>query len=209
MSLTRRQILLRRLQGERRASRPGGRRQTDFEPNTGWRVVLALTLGIAVLDWITKAAIAFTIPLGEFVEVWEGRVAFWHVRNDAMILGLWDSLPLGGRKVIAVIASFLALLILFQIVGKGHRLPAERRGWAWTFVGLAFGGMLGNLGERVIHWGVTDYLSFQYGDLWLPPGNVADIALFLSIPLSIPVIFLELRARARRGTGAPVPAPHP
>ncbi len=96
--------------------------------------------------------------------------------------------------------------MLFQIVGRGHRLPPGRREWAWTFVGLAFGGMLGNLGERVVHWGVTDFLSFQWGDVWLPPGNVADLALFLSVPLTIPVMVFEMRARARRGTGAPVTA---
>jgi lipoprotein signal peptidase len=58
--------------------------------------------------------------------------------------------------------------------------------------------MLGNLGERVVHWGVTDYLSIRWGEYWLPPGNVADIALFLSMPLSIPVIAFELLGRARR-----------
>jgi lipoprotein signal peptidase len=207
--MSRLQILLRRLHGERRATRTGGRRFSDGEPLHGWRTVLAVALSVALLDWTTKALIAATVPLGSFVEVWEGRVAFWHVRNHAMILGLWGDLPLPARKVIAVVAGSVALLLLFQVVGRGHRLPPGKREWAWVFVGLAFGGMLGNLGERAVHWGVTDYLSLHYAGLWLPPGNVADVALFLSIPLSVPVMFFELQARALRGTGSPAHLAHP
>lgn len=184
--------------------RPGaapGRRAADLEPIRGWRPALLIALGIGLLDWATKAAISASMPIGDFRQVIEGRVAFWHVRNPAMILGLWANFPLSSRKVIAVTAAVLGVLVMLQIVGRAHRLPKHHRRWAWVFVGCVFGGMLGNLGERVLHWGVTDYLSFRYGDIWLPPGNVADIALFLSIPLAIPVIVFELMGRARRGRG--------
>jgi lipoprotein signal peptidase len=195
-------VLFRRLQGERRADRTGGRRSSDFEPNQGWRAVLALALAVAAVDWIVKAAVAATVPLEGFREVWQGRVALWHVRNEAMMLGLWDAYPLPVRQGIALLASVLAFFVLFQVVGRMHRLRGAERVVAWAFAGLAFGGMLGNLGERALHWGVTDYLSFAWGDLWLPPGNVADVALFVAIPLALPVILFELRGRARRGTGA-------
>ncbi len=199
--------LFRRLQGERRAHRTGGRRSSDFEPNGGWRIVLTFALAVAALDWLVKALVAARVPLGSHVEVWRGRVALWHVRNDAMMLGLWDGFPLLVRQGIALAASVLAFFILFQVVGRMHRLRGGERVWAWTFAGLTFGGMLGNLGERMVHWYVTDYLSFAWGGLWLPPGNVADLALFASIPLAVPVILFELRGRARRGTGRAVPTP--
>lgn len=194
----------RRLRLERRSAREGGRRATDRETNRGWIPSVFLALSIALLDWTTKWLVASRVPLGELVEVWEGRIAFWHVRNEAMILGLYGSLPLGTRKVIAVIAGVTALLLLFEVVSRGHRLPPHRRPWAWLFVGMASGGMLGNLGERALHWGVTDYLSFGWGDLWLPPGNVADLALFLSIPVAAVVIGFELAARMQRQA---VPSP--
>lgn len=200
---------VRTLCGERRAHRSGGRRYSDREPNDGWTIVPAVALAVALLDWATKAAVAAAVPLGAFVEVWPGRVALWHVRNHAMILGLWGDFPLAVRKGIAVVAALAALLLLFQIVGRGHRLPPRKRRWAWVFVGLAFGGMLGNLGERAVHWGVTDYLSLRWGGLWLPPGNVADLALFLAIPLAFVVMAFEVQARARRGTGVPAHLPLP
>jgi lipoprotein signal peptidase len=197
--------IVRRLLGERRAAERDapGRRRSDEDPLHGWRPALAIALAVALADWLGKLAVALTLPVGEFREIVTGRIALWHVRNDAMILGLWENLPLDSRKVLATVAAVLAVVALLQIVGRAHRLPVPHRRWAWLFVGMMAGGMLGNLGERVLHWWVTDYLSVRWGSHWLPPGNIADLALFLSIPLAIPVIALELRERARRGSGRP------
>lgn len=199
-------ILPRRLarapRGERRSEFRGGRRAIDGQPKRGWIPAVTIALAVAGADWATKAMIASSIPLGGFREVWPDRVAFWHLRNDAMILGLYSDLPLGARKTIAALSAVAGLLLLFEIIGRGHRLQRRHHGWMWLFVGLALGGMLGNLGERAVHWGVTDFLSFRAGDLWLPPGNIADLALFLSIPLSMLLIVFELQARSQRGTGA-------
>ena len=200
--------IFRRLLGQRRTvvdpERAPGRRLADREPVYGWRPALLIALSIALLDWITKSAIASSMRVGDFREVIEGRVAFWHVRNPAMILGLWENFPLEARKGLAIVAALVGALVLLQIVGRAHRLPPKQRRWAWLFVGMVTGGMLGNLGERLIHWGVTDYLSFRYGEYWLPPGNVADLALFLSIPLAVPVIVFELMGRARRRPTRPM-----
>lgn len=193
---------VRKLLGHRRTTiRPDaapGRRASDREPVLGWVLAVQVGLSVALLDWTVKYFIAQSIPLDDLREVIPGRVAFWHVRNDAMVLGLWGDLPLGTRKIIASCAALVGTVVLAQILGRGHRFPPAQRRWASIFVGLVMGGMLGNLGERVIHWGVTDYLSFRWGEYWLPPGNVADIALFASFPLSIPIIVFELMGRARR-----------
>lgn len=194
--------VLRRAMGDRRAvrhpERSPGRRSADREPMRGWIPTLVIALCVAGLDWTTKFLVSRSIELDDLREVIPGRLAFWHVRNPAMVLGLWDNFPLTTRKVIAVLAAVLGSLVLLQILGRGHRFPRRHRGWAWAFVGLVLGGMLGNLGERVVHWGVTDFISFRYGEYWLPPGNLADLALFLSMPLSLFVIGFELAGRRRR-----------
>jgi lipoprotein signal peptidase len=207
---------LRRMMGFRRRMPRGdespGRRASDREPVRGWRPALLVGAAVALLDWGTKAAVAASVPLEAFREVIPGRVAFWHVRNEAMILGLYGDFSLGTRKLIALVAAVVAVVVILQIIGRGHRLPRAQRTYASVFVGVALGGMLGNLGERVIHWGVTDFLSFYWAPYWLPPGNVADIALFLSIPMAVPVILFELQGRSRRvpahlraASSAPVP----
>jgi len=194
--------MVRRALGHRRTSlhpdRSPGRRATDREPIQGWIPPTLIALGVALIDWTSKLLVSLAIPMDELREVIPGRLAFWHVRNPAMVLGLWQNFPLGARKGIAVVAAVLGAVVLLQIIGRGHRFPRSHRGWAWLFVGLVLGGMLGNLGERVVHWGVTDFISFRWGDYWLPPGNLADLALFLSMPLCIPVILFEFWGRSRR-----------
>jgi len=193
----------RRALGHRRTTvhpdRSPGRRAADREPVVGWIPPALIALGVALVDWTSKLLISLTIPMDDLREVIPGRLAFWHVRNPAMVLGLWQNFPLGTRKVIAVLAAALGAVVLLQIIGRGHRFPPSHRGWAWLFVGLVLGGMLGNLGERAVHWGVTDFISIRWGDYWLPPGNLADLALFLSMPLCIPVILFEFIGRSRRG----------
>jgi signal peptidase II len=199
MSIARRaQRVIRRLQGERRGERTGGRRATDQEPNRGWIAVPAIAVPIALADWAVKWLVARSIPLHDFQVVWPGHVALWHVKNPALVLGLHGGLPLVVRQALVSVYAILSAVFLIAILGRGHRLLPHRRKWAWLFLGLVLGGMMGNLGERVLHWGVTDFLSFRWGDLWLPPGNLADLSILLSLPFSVAVLAFEMEARAQR-----------
>jgi lipoprotein signal peptidase len=182
------------------------RRRTDREPKRGWVPVAVIAVVVALVDWGTKALVASRVPLDEMVVVWEGRVALWHVRNPALILGLFGNLPLAWRKVLAAMLAVAAVTLLFEVISRSHRLLERRRPWAWVFAGLLSGGMLGNLGERALHWWVTDFLSFRFGQIWLPPGNVADLAVLVSIPISFAVIAFELEARSMRRGGRTVAA---
>jgi lipoprotein signal peptidase len=182
-----------------RAAEAPGRRATDREPMRGWIPAACIAAFIAVADWTIKARVNASIALEDFRVLIDDRIALWHVRNDAMMLGLWGDFPLEVRMGIATAGAVIGSLALLQVLGYSHRLPPHARRWAWLFVGLVLGGMAGNLGERLLHWGVTDYFSIRWGEHWLPPGNLADLALFLSIPVALPVMVAELRARARRG----------
>jgi signal peptidase II len=187
----------------RRAATTPSRRSTDHEPRRGWKPILLIATAIALVDWLTKALIVATIPVDELVVVVEDRLALWHVKNPAMILGLFGDLPLRFRQILAALLAIVALTLLFEVVTRAHRLLPHRRRWAWLFVGLVLGGMVGNVGERIFHWGITDFLAFGWRGIWLPPGNVADLAIFLSIPIAPFVIAFEIEARARRARPRP------
>jgi lipoprotein signal peptidase len=176
------------------------RRSTDREPNPGWAPTLLIAAAVIAVDWTTKALIAANLEVGAVQEVIEGRVAFIHVKNPEMMLGLWGNFPVEVRMVIASTAAILAVLVLLDLVARSHRLARHHRVWSWVFTGLMAGGIFGNLGERAYHWHVTDFLSLNAGGVWLPPGNVADLAMLLAIPLVVPVTLFELQARRRRRT---------
>jgi lipoprotein signal peptidase len=174
------------------------RRSTDLEPNRGWRAVGLIAVIVALLDWSTKAFVAGRFPLDEISAVWGGRLALWHVQNPALILGLFGDVPLDSRKLITFTLALATLVLLARVIVRTHRLRPVRRPWAWLFCGLIFGGMLGNLGERLLYWNVTDFLSLRWGQLWLPPGNIADLAILLAVPIAPIVIACELEARGQR-----------
>ncbi|MGI9190236.1 MAG: signal peptidase II [Longimicrobiaceae bacterium] len=186
---------------------PLRRRRSDREPQEGWTIALRIGVLILLGDVLTKALVKAWVPLGDLLEVWPGRIALWHVRNEAMMLGLWEHLPLYSRRMIAMVAAVGIAFFVVEVIRRGHRLPARERVWAWAFAGLSLGGMAGNLGERALHWDVTDFLAFRWGEVWLPPGNLADLALFAAIPVALMVTRFELRARRMRGRGEPHPLP--
>lgn len=193
----------------RRGRRRGGRRRTDREPNHGWVPVVLMAVPIALADWITKWLVVQIAPLEE-LRVVSDRVALWHVKNPALVLGLHGDLPLSARKMLVTTYASVAILLLIAVLMRGHRLLPHRRKWVWLFLGMVAGGMAGNLGERLLHWHVTDYLSFRWGQIWLPPGNVADLSIILAMPFALLVLVFELEARAlRRAVPEVPPAPAP
>src|SRR5690606_11527082 len=113
---------------------------TDREPNPGWRRVAKIALAVALLDWTTKWLVLRTVPVHEHIVVWRDRLAFWHVQNDAFILGLFSDLPLEYRKVVAGFLAVIAAGLLVAIVSRSHRHLPRRRAWAWLFAGLIAGG---------------------------------------------------------------------
>lgn len=53
-----------------------------------------------------------------------------------------------------------------------------------TFVyALLFGGIVGNLIDRIIYGYVIDYISFNFGDFYFPIFNFADICIVLAVTI--------------------------
>jgi signal peptidase II len=170
--------------------------------------VLLIALPIALADWVVKWLVVRTVPIRGFRPLWGEHVAIWHVKNPALVLGLHGDLPLVLRQIFVSIYALLAVVFLIAVLGRGHRLLPHRRKWAWLFLGMVLGGMGGNLGERLFHWGITDFLSFRWGDFWLPPGNLADLSILLALPFAFAILGFEMEARGRRAhLGADSAAP--
>ena len=46
---------------------------------------------------------------------------------------------------------------------------------------------------------IDDSAQKRKVDFWLPPGNLADLSIILSLPISFAVLAFEMEARALRG----------
>ncbi len=116
-------------------------------------------------DQLTKLAVRAGIEPGERIDVIAG-VGLVRARNEGIAFGLFP----GNRAVVATL-TVVALAVI-----AGALVRFARQSLAVAFGGgLLVGGSVGNLVDRLIHGGVTDFVDFP---AW-PAFNVADVGIVL------------------------------
>jgi len=162
----------------------------------GTRLVAALMLAVVALDQLTKAWVRSAYALGEGTPVIDGVLWLTRVHNTGAAFGMLK----GCQWLLAVFAVVVLLAIAWTVsrVKDLHPLVV-------TGLGLVAGGASGNLIDRVVLGGVTDFIDLG----WFPVFNVADIALDVGVALVIVwLLFIDGRAHrssARDAEGAAHP----
>jgi signal peptidase II len=128
-----------------------------------WRAFVIIAASVLVADQIIKLIVRATMDPRESHPIFPG-FSITRVTNTGIAFGLFP-----GRQVAVAILTVVALCgIIIAIVA----LMRRHRGVA-TGGGLLMGGSLGNLIDRLLHGGVTDYLDPAR---W-PAFNLADMAI--------------------------------
>ena len=139
--------------------------------------ILALT--IFLLDQATKLLVLKLLGYADEKVIVHGFFKFVHLGNTG---AAW-SMFYGNNAILAAVA-LVALVVLFLI---RHHFELHTRGGQIS-LGLIFGGILGNLTDRLIHKHVIDFLYFyvirRNGDeAGFPAFNVADSAICVGVGL--------------------------
>jgi signal peptidase II len=142
---------------------------------------LWLTLVVVVLDRGSKAWFE-----SQTVEGWRHQVAanfiyLVHSQNPGVAFGvLADSASIWTR--VALIAGSVVVIAMLAWM-----LVANRSGGALSAAGLALllGGATGNVTDRIMHGGVTDFFEVWLGSYRWPAFNVADSAIAIGAALLI------------------------
>ena len=123
-------------------------------------VVIAL---IIAADWFTKALVQARIPeLGGRRTLVDGWLSLQHNFNTGIAWGWLQELPGAWRT---------PLLVVLAMVGLGATVSIIRQSRdRWIHVA----GALGNLGDRLLNGGVTDFIYVHFFPYIF---NVADIAI--------------------------------
>ncbi|HLM67651.1 MAG TPA: signal peptidase II [Longimicrobium sp.] len=152
---------------------------------------LALVIaGIVAADWLTKAAVQQRLPLRDRRTIVEGWLSFQHNINPGIAWGWFRDMPGGVR---------MPLLALLTLVGIGATISIMRQSrdrWIHVAGALVLGGAVGNLGDRLVDGGVTDFIYVHFFPYIF---NVADIA------ITIGGVLLVLRMLLDRGGDDPAP----
>lgn len=131
---------------------------------------LLIGIGAFLADQAAKAAVLAWLQPGQSITVIPHVLSLTHARNPGAAFGI-----LPNRTPFFILVTVLLVAVMFAYLRREREpAPAMAAG-----VGLALGGALGNLVDR-LRWGsVVDFLDFH---VW-PVFNLADIALTAGVVL--------------------------
>jgi signal peptidase II len=100
-------------------------------------------------------------------------------------------------KIILIVGSLVVICALAWLLVTGHSGPRACAG-----IALLLGGATGNVTDRILHGGVTDFLEVWIGSYRWPAFNVADSAITIgAILLIMDLIFTPAPAVERKSNG--------
>ena len=163
---------------------------------------LLLSLGIIILDQITKQLVVLNIPentigfscLGDFLRI-------IHVRNTAVAFSLGTDLDAGLKVVLFILLPLAVMFMLFYVIVSKKDIGKFTTVQRWCLAGI-LGGGCGNLIDRIFRsFRVVDFISNKfYGllglDRW-PTYNIADSAVVVSVIILAVTIIFEKKEESR------------
>ena len=150
-----------------------------MKPNSNWRI-FNLALVIILLDQVTKLIVMRYLPnIGDKGEVIDGFFRFVHWGNTGAAWSLFS----GNNGVLAGVAIAAVIVLYFA----RHHFDLHTLGGQIS-LGLIFGGIIGNLIDRLRVNHVVDFLYFYVvrrdgSEAGFPAFNVADSAICVGVGL--------------------------
>lgn len=143
---------------------------------------------ILVADQITKYLVATQLEVGQSVDLipWLAPVfSITHVTNTGVAFGMFQ-----GLGSLFAIAHIIAAVV---IILYSRRLPPGQRALQLA-LGLALGGSIGNLIDRIRQGYVVDFFDVNFWPLQdFPVWNVADNSIVVGVALMIGLLMWEER----------------
>ena len=141
--------------------------------------LLSLALGVFAFDQLTKRAVLAYLGYAEEVPVIPGFFKLVHWVNTGAAWSMFR----GANEILAVVA-IAALVVLY--VARDHF--GARSVLGQVALGLIFGGILGNLLDRLLYGHVVDFLYFYVvqragGEAGFPAFNIADSGICVGVGL--------------------------
>jgi signal peptidase II len=142
-------------------------------------LMLWMAAGVLALDQITKWFVLALLGYGEERVILRGFFKFVHWGNTGAAWSLFKD-----HNSFLTLVSFVALLVL---IAKRRHFHAETNSGK-VALGLLFGGIVGNLLDRIVRRQVIDFLYFYViprggGEIGFPAFNVADSAICAGVGL--------------------------
>jgi signal peptidase II len=155
---------------------------------------LWLTLGIVVADRATKAWFEARTPEGWRHEVVPRLIYLVHSQNPGIAFSMFADSASPWVRTILIGGAFVVIAVLAWLLVGGQGGTAACAG-----IALLLGGATGNVTDRILHGGVTDFLEVWIGSYRWPAFNVADSAVTIGAILLIwDLLFVPAQTAERK-----------
>ncbi len=153
-----------------------------------------VTLGVVVLDQLTKLMVRLSMTVGERIHFIPHIMNITYVENDGAAFGMLDN-----ARWIFLVASTVTIIVIIWFLHKyGNRHPLLT-----TSLAFILGGGIGNMIDRLFvtneagEYVVTDFFETAFVDFAV--FNVADSFITVgAVLLGVYVIFIEPKVEKRR-----------
>lgn len=143
-------------------------------------IIFIISFLCIIVDQLIKILIDFNVELSSNNVIIKNFFKVTNVRNYG---AAWSILM--GSRIILILVAFIASYLIYKFLIKGQELTKIDK----LLYGLLYGGILGNLIDRICRGYVIDYLDFNIFGYDFPVFNLADILIVISIFIIIIKIF--------------------
>lgn len=138
--------------------------------------VISISGIILFLDQIVKYIVSTSITLGDTINVIPNIFYITNLENRGAAWSMFS-----GSRFFLVACALIALFVIYYFFIKNKKISKPKK----VYYGLLFGGILGNLVDRIIHGYVIDFIGVYIGTYAFPIFNIADIAIVIGSILCI------------------------
>jgi signal peptidase II len=138
-----------------------------------------------VLDQITKALVRLYMELNQSIPLLKSAFGdtfmLIYVKNTGAAFSIGFNSDLINRIFFICITIVAVFFIMYLLRRSEHRLQI-------VSFGFVLGGAIGNLIDRILYGGVTDFFSVDFPDIIMqrfPIFNIADSCIFIGVCLLI------------------------
>lgn len=147
-----------------------------------YKKVLGYGFLLAIIDQLLKYFVITKLVVTESIKVITNFFYITYIKNSGAAFGMFNS-----AGIILIILSFVALIGLVKYVITDKNITkVEAISYA-----LVFGGILGNLSDRLFMGYVIDYLDFYIFGYNFPVFNFADILIVVGFLVILINLFIK------------------
>lgn len=119
-----------------------------------------------IIDQLIKMLVRSKLTIHEEVSIIPHFFSLYNTANTGAAFSLFS-----GKAFFLILISFLALIIIYTFIQQEKNLSKL----SLIALSIVYGGILGNLIDRLLYRAVTDYFLFYIGNYAFPVFNLADI----------------------------------